>query len=45
MAVVEEKAARLERGGPTLEDTEEYNTFVRQTLNQLLTESSAESEP
>ncbi len=44
MAVLEEKAARLARGGPTFEDTEEYNAFLRTTLNQLLTEASAEGE-
>jgi hypothetical protein len=44
-AVLAEKAARLERGAPTLEDTDEYNGFLRQTLNQLLTEASAETEP
>jgi hypothetical protein len=44
IAVLEEKAARQQRGGESLEDTEEYNTFVRQTLNQLLTEASAENE-
>jgi hypothetical protein len=43
-AVLEEKAARKDKGGEAFEDTEDYNAFVRQTLNQLLKESSAESE-
>lgn len=44
-AVLEEKATRAASGAELLEDTEDYNTFLRQTLNQLLTESSAEGEP
>lgn len=44
-AVLEEKAARTTAGAESLEDTEDYNTFLRHTLNQLLTESSADGEP
>ena len=43
-AVLEEKAQRSARGEPALEDTEDYNTFVRQTLNKLLTEAAAETD-
>lgn len=44
-AVLEEKAARTTAGAEALEDTEDYNAFLRHTLNQLLTESGADEEP
>lgn len=43
-AVLEEKAARVAAGAESLEDTEDYNTFLRHTLNQLLTESGTDRE-
>lgn len=40
-SVMEERTARKAAGGETFEDTEDYNEFLRTTLNQLLEEATA----
>jgi hypothetical protein len=40
-AVLEEREARMRNGDKPLEDLEEYNEFIRHTLNLLLTDDPA----
>ena len=41
-SVLEEKEARVHAGDAPLEDLEEYNEFIRRTLNKLLIEDPAD---
>jgi hypothetical protein len=40
--VLEEKEARMKAGDVPFEDLEEYNEFIRRTLNKLLIEDPAD---
>jgi hypothetical protein len=42
-AVLEERQARLDAGDVAMEDTEDYNDFVRRTMGQLIADAGAES--
>jgi len=41
--VLEERQARLDAGDVAMEDTEDYNDFVRRTMGQLIADAGAES--
>jgi len=43
-AVMEERQARREAGDIAIEDTEDYNDFVRRTMGQLIADAGGESE-